>query len=327
MGARPPQPRPDRDRRALGSMFAAMSSTLVGLSVVATRLVVAPPRAMDPVLVALLRNVTAVLCMAAVVGSTRLATRPKQGTAGGPPPRRPWLALSLLGIPGFCLFPYLFTAALRHTGAGQVALVLPTIPLLTLLLAASLGRERLTLRRVAGIAAAGAGVCVALGAAGPGGVAASQIALGGGMLMLSAAASSAVFNVFAPPFIAEVGAARAVLVGMAAGTLGLALLALAGISGALPRMDAVGWGAVLFVGTASAAVNWLWAEALRLMPPSNVAVFTTLNPVAAALAAAAFMDEPLTLALLAGFVLVAAGVVAVNLAPRREGQVAPLKTP
>lgn len=317
MGVSPPQPPPNRDRRALGSAFAAMSSTLVGLSVVATRVVVAPPRAMDPVLVALLRNVAAVLCMAAVVGSMGLRARQKQSTPSGLPRSRQWLALSLLGIPGFCLFPYFFTAALRHTNAGQVALVLPTIPMLTLLLAASLGRERLTLLRVVGVATAGAGVCVALGLVGPGGLVASNIALEGGLLMLAAAASSAIFNVFAPPFIAEVGAARAVLIGMAAGTLGLTLLALAGGSGGLPRMDAVGWGAVLFIGAASAAVNWLWAEALRLIPASNVAIFTTLNPVAAALAAAAFMSEPLTLALLAGFILVAAGIVAVNLAPRR----------
>lgn len=320
MGARPApplQPHPKYNQRVLGSAFAATASLLVGLSVIATRVVVAPPRAIDPLLIALLRNVTAVLCMATVVGLTSLLRRPEQTADSGLPRRQDWLALSLLGVPGFCLFPYLFTAALQHAGAGQAALVLPTTPMLTLLLAASLGRERLTLRRLAGIVTAGVGVCVALGATDPG-ASASQIALDSGALMLAAAASSAIYNVFAPPFIVRHGASRVVLVGMIAGTLGLALLALPGLSGGLPYTDMVGWGAILFVGMASAAVNWLWAEALRLMPSSNVAVFTTLNPVAAALGAAAFMGEPLTVTLLAGFALVAAGIMAVNVTTRRS---------
>ena len=95
------QPRPKHSHRMLGSAFAATASLLVGLSVIATRVVVAPPRAIDPLLVALLRNVTAVLCMAAVLGMMGVVRRPKQTTVSNPPLRQRWLALSLLGIPGW----------------------------------------------------------------------------------------------------------------------------------------------------------------------------------------------------------------------------------
>lgn len=282
---------------------------LVGLSVVATRLLVAPPGGADPLAVALLRNVVAVALTLALAPMLRVRGGADQAPAPGPSLRRDGPALALLGILGFCLFPFLFTAALLHAGAGQAALALPAIPMLTLLFAAVLGRERLTWRKAAGVALAGAGVCVALGM---GASALPGATLAGGALMLGAAASSAGYNVLVPPLAGRHGTLTVVLSSMVAGTAALALLAAPGLLARLPSFDAAGWAALAFVGAASTGSNLLWTAALRVASPSGVAVFTTLNPVAAALGAAVLLGEPITASVLASFVLVAAGIVVVN---------------
>lgn len=103
-----------------GPAMAAAASVLVGLSVVATRLLVAPPRGADPLAVALLRNVVAVALTLALAPMLRVRGGTDRAPAApGPGLRRDGPALALLGILGFCLFPFLFTAALRHAGAGR----------------------------------------------------------------------------------------------------------------------------------------------------------------------------------------------------------------
>jgi drug/metabolite transporter (DMT)-like permease len=233
---------------------------------------------------------------------------------------RDGLALVLLGLLGFCLYPFLFTAALRHAEAALAALALPLIPLLTLVLGAALGRERLTARKLVGVTVAGVGVSGAYGfdtSALPG------AALFGGALMLGAAASSAAYNVLAPPLVVRRGSLGVVLVATAAGTMALALVTLPVLLVQPLTLDAAGWGVIALVGAANAGASLLWAAALKVTPPSSVAVFTTLIPVVAALSGAMLLDEPITVSLFAGFALVATGILIVNIPRLQYGSMKP----
>src|SRR5580692_8680717 len=113
--------------------------------------------------------------------------------------RADWAMLALLGLLGFCLFPYFFTVTLRYTAAGQAVVILPTIPMLTLLFSAALGRERLTGRRILSLLIAAAGACVALDGTGLNGLSIGYASFGGNTLMFAAAISSAMYNVLVPP--------------------------------------------------------------------------------------------------------------------------------
>ena len=132
--------------------------------------------------------------------------------------------LALLGLLGFCLFPYFFTVALRYTAAGQAVVILPTIPMLTLLFSAALGRERLTGRRILSLLIAAAGACVALDGTGLNGLSIGYASFGGNTLMFAAAISSAMYNVLVPPLAVWHGPIAVVLAAMFAGTVILAIL-------------------------------------------------------------------------------------------------------
>ena len=64
---------------------------------------------------------------------------------------------------------------------------------------------------------------------------------------------------------------------------------------------------------------YLWVYALDRTTPTRVTATMTLNPVAASLLAAAFIDEPLGWSLLAGIVAVFAGIWIASTTRRASG--------
>jgi drug/metabolite transporter (DMT)-like permease len=75
-----------------------------------------------------------------------------------------------------------------------------------------------------------------------------------------------------------------------------------------PRFDAAGWGAVLFVGLASAAAYFLWLWALAHTSPTRVTVFVAISPPTAALLGWALLAEPLSPLFLAALGCLAGGL-------------------
>ncbi len=80
------------------------------------------------------------------------------------PQRADLLGAMVLGIVYFALFFFLYNLAMSFTTAARGSLALATLPLTTMLVAASLGRESLTGRKTAGVLTAVVGVGVALAA-------------------------------------------------------------------------------------------------------------------------------------------------------------------
>jgi len=80
------------------------------------------------------------------------------------PRQRDWPAGIGLGLLFFVLFPVLFNATLIYTTAARGALALSTTPLITMLVAALLRIEPLTLRKSVGLVLAMGGVVIALAA-------------------------------------------------------------------------------------------------------------------------------------------------------------------
>ncbi|HEY4249666.1 MAG TPA: DMT family transporter [Roseomonas sp.] len=282
----------------LGLLAACLSSLLGGSAAAVTRWSVA---GIDPLTLAALRYGVAALCLAplALRGLRRLRGVRDAAAAIG---------LSLLF---FALFPWLFTLALAHTTAARGSLALTALPLLTYALSVALGREAPSRRRLAGIALAMAGVALGLSARlGGGGIL-------GDLVMVAAAAAGAVYNVLSKPMIRRVGALPFTALGLAIGAA--ALIAADSGLGAAMRLTAPQWGAALYLGVIGCALTFaLWSLGLQYAPPALVALTVALNPVSSAVIAALALDEPITPALAAGFVLVVAGLaVAAGLGMRR----------
>ncbi|MGK9165160.1 DMT family transporter [Inquilinus limosus] len=280
-------------REGLGVAAALASSTLGGTSVVATRFLMG---VLDPATLGVFRFGIGCVLLVPVV----LALRSPW------PSRRDLPGVVLLGLLFFAAFPFLFNAALAHTTAARGALALSTQPLLTLAAGAALGIERLTLRKAAGVLLAMAGVALALGT---GLAEAPPRAWLGDLLMVGAAGCGALYNIWSRPFIRRSSALSFSALGMAAGSLALAALALWSRPAVLPVLDPVGWAAVLYLGVVGGAVTFfLWAFALGRTTPTRVSVSVAVNPVVAALFGTLALGEPLGGPLLAGLAAVAAGI-------------------
>ncbi len=207
----------------------------------------------------------------------------------------------------FAVFPVLFNAALIYTTAARGALALSTTPLITMLVAALLRIEPLTVRKSVGLVLAMGGVVTALGASlsvSPPG------AWRGDALMLAGAACMALYTVWSRPLIRRSGPIAFAVFGMIIGAA-----CLGAISWAAGGIEAVGsfggpqWAAALYLAVVcGAGIYYLWSFALGTVSPSIVALTVTVNPITAALFGALLLHEPIRLSLVVGLLGVAAGI-------------------
>src|SRR5215813_8327361 len=125
--------------RVLAAVAAAATGVQVGSAMVATRFVVDQT---GPTSLALLRYAIGFSCLLPVVwlsgGWVRFA-------------RRDLLPIALLGITQFGILIALLNYGLRFIPSARAALIFATFPLLTMLLAAILGHERLTVSKTLGV--------------------------------------------------------------------------------------------------------------------------------------------------------------------------------
>jgi drug/metabolite transporter (DMT)-like permease len=68
----------------------------------------------------------------------------------------------MLGVIYFAMFFFLYNLSLSFTTAARGSLALATLPLTTMLVAAALGKESLTVRKTIGVLTAVVGVALAL---------------------------------------------------------------------------------------------------------------------------------------------------------------------
>ena len=273
-------------------LAAAATGILVGSAIVATRFVIDQT---SPASLALLRY---------SIGFCFLAPPALlSGRAGFA--RRDLGPICLLGITQFGILVALLNHALKFIPSSRAALIFASMPLLTMILAAALGRERLTRAKAVGVLLTIVGVGLALGqkAIVPGGVEQGWI---GELLVLASALCGAICSVLYRPYLKKYPTLPISAVAMLASVFFLAFLAAGeGFFGSWPRFTPGGWMAVLFIGANSGAGYFLWLWALNHTTPTKVTVFLALSPLSAAGLGALCLAESIS----AGFLLGLFGVV------------------
>lgn len=243
-------------------------------------------RDVPPLLVACLRTVLSGLFMIPIY---RLA-RP-----GADPTLRPWTRrdvprMAAVGVLGIVANQFAFVVAMSFTSVAHGAVVGATAPVLVLLGAAALGRERLRRGRLLGMLLAAAGVAVIqLGRTAGGGA-----SLLGDAIMLGNAALFAAFSIFGKDLSAEVGTLAVNAVAFWGGALLASPFAAWGLwaLGGPQRIGLAAWSGILYMSFAPSIVGYLiYSHALRYLPASRVASVTYLQPVLATLLAMAVLGE------------------------------------
>lgn len=290
---------------------AAATGVQVGAATVASRFAVAE---VPPLTLAMLRYVVGFLCLLPFAWR-ELA----QGRGATPAPRLTGsrggdlAAMAALGIGQFGVLIALLNFGLTHIGAAQAALIFSLFPLLTLVLSAALGRERVTWPLAGGVLLSIAGVAVDLAPKLPTAAAGDWW---GELAVAASALTGAVCSVLYRPFLRRYPTVPVSAFAMLASVLFLAVAALAeDWPHALAAIGPAAWGAVLFVGVSSGVGYFWWLFALKHESPTRVTVFLALNPVTAALLGWALLGEHLHAAALAALAMIAIALWMATRAP------------
>ena len=223
-------------------------------------------------------------------------------------------ALLAVGVLQFGLFGWFFSAGFGHVSAARGAIVLSTMPIQTLLLAALLGRERIVPTKLAGIALGIAGVALALW---QDDAVASADAWKGDLYLLAAAFVTSLNSVLVGTYLARYSVHTVSLVATTVGCVILGTVALwNGEVAQVAALDARGWAALAYFAAGPTFLGFItWTWALSRVAPTRVTVTIVVNPIAAAIFGAWYLGEPLDPRVLAGLVLVSAAIVLVNWSP------------
>ncbi len=239
--------------------------------------------------------------------------------------RRPVLAALAMGAVGYATQSGLFFGALERMDASLLALVLYAYPALVLVAAVAIGRERVTVRRVAALAVASAGTALVLL-----GAASGTLDPLGTVMGFGAALAYTGYILVGDRVVAGVPpvALAALVCTGATGTFAAAAVVTGG-----PGLGfaAAGWGwlaAIALVSTVGAILAFF--AGLARVGPSAASILSTLEPVVTVALAAAAFGETLGAVQLVGGALVLSAVVVMQWpagAPSRRGsprvQVAP----
>jgi drug/metabolite transporter (DMT)-like permease len=286
----------------------AVASVLTGTALVATRFVV--PEA-DGLTIAMLRYIVAAACLLPLVPIFHrfdIAWRDV-------------FPIAALGVLYFGLFPWCISAAMQYTTASEGAIVLASTPAMTLLIGNLKGSETWSASKGIGVAFAVLGAAAASSGSEAGLVAG---AWRGNALMALAAACGAVYAVFSKPLLAKYSPLSVTSLAMAAGAVALSVVWAAwDVTAGGLRIDAPGWIAILYIGVAGGALSFfLYAWSLGRSAPTNTMILLPLNPIAALIAGALWLGEPLGIGLYTGLALVIVGIILV-VGPFKSAPAAP----
>jgi drug/metabolite transporter (DMT)-like permease len=286
------------NRTALAVCAAALTGVQVGAAITATRYVAAD---ISPAALAFLRYAIGVACL---IPAVALARRVRFARAD-------ILPIAALGIGQFGILIALLNYGLRTVPAGRGALIFAAFPLLTLIVAALLGHERVTIRKIIGILATLLGVFLALSdkVLDSASVDGGWSALGGELAILASAATGAVCSVLYRPYLRRYPTLPVSAFAMAAAAAALLVPAMLDDLFAAPaQLTDRAWAAIVFIGLSSGGGYVLWLWALKNIAATRVTVFLALSPITAAALGVALLGEPVTAGMLAGVMCVVVGL-------------------
>ena len=220
--------------------------------------------------------------------------------------RAMWAHIAFLAVPGNVI-PWAMVAwAQRGVTSAMTAVLYSLIPLMSLLISASVGTEQLTVRKLLGLvlASIGTGLAVGFDLAAPG-TASGVLAILGACALLAGGA------VYAKRFVTgHVAALPMVTVQLGIACLVATPVALA--SDGLPNWDGITPSvafAALTLGVLGTGVAFLIYYALiDRIGATNATMITYITPVIGLIAGGVILDEPIPLSLLGGGAAILAGV-------------------
>ena len=261
-----------------------------------------------PFSAAFLRFAIASICLLAITTARRGAKVSLNG--------RQCLGIVLLGATGVFAYNSFFFRGLALINAGRASLIIACNPVLITVMAAWMFRERLGPVRLAGtlLSVSGALVVITRGDLG-------QILSGGigwgEMMIFGCVVSWVAYSLIGKVVLQGISPLTAVTHSALVGAVLLLPAALAeGMAGDLVRYRWTDWASLAYLGVFGTVLGFVWYyQGIVRIGPGRASLFINFVPVSAIVLAWAILDEPVTISLLAGALLVIGGVCLTNSQP------------
>lgn len=215
------------------------------------------------------------------------------------------LAAGLLIVGGYHL---LLNIGEQHTTSGIAALVVALAPAMTLILAVTLGLDRIRLRHVVGLAIAFAGVAIVV-AFGSGSDLSFESAKGP-LIVIGAPLAFALYNVILKPLLGRHDLPPLTAATSLVGIIGLVPFARDSTVDTVVDASAAEAARLLYLGVLGTLLGYiLWSVGLRGIGPTRAVSYTyAISPLAVVIGAIV-LDETVTPWLVLGGALVVGGIV------------------
>ena len=214
------------------------------------------------------------------------------------------VAAGLLIVVGYHMF---LNVGTRYTTSGIAALVVALAPGMTMILAFALGLDRVTTRRVVGLAVAFVGVAIVI-ALGSG----RELSLEGAkgpLIVLGAPVAFALYNVILKPLLSRYDLLALTAATSLVGIVGLLPFARGSTIDAVTDATATEAALLLYLGILATFLGYIfWNLGLKGIGPTRAVSYTyAISPLAVAFGAI-FLDDPVTIWLALGGLLVVGGI-------------------
>lgn len=224
------------------------------------------------------------------------------------PTRRHLPVILALGLLGNAVYQLFFIYGMDRTGAGTASLLLAGTPLITALLSAAAGHERLKPRVWFGVCCTVVGIAlvVAFGATTPAG----RITMAGNLLMIGASVAWAMYTVGSRRYIDEYGSVPVTAWTLWIGALGIVIVGVPDLLAIdLAQISPGLWLAIAYGGMLSIGIAYLiWYHGVRLLGNTRTSIYSNLTPVLALLVAWAWLGEVPSVGQLSGAAVIVGGV-------------------
>lgn len=221
--------------------------------------------------------------------------------------RRQWLLLAVMAFTGITANQIFYIGGIAKTSVTHAGLIQAIGPIMVLLLAAAMGTEALTSRKIAGMAVSFTGVAILLVEKAPRGSGATWV---GDVMLIIAAAVFSYYTILTKEVSDQYDSLtlNALVFGLGA----IFLIPFCAVSVQRVRWDSIplqAWMGLLFMVLFGSFVAYLiYAFALERLSASNVAAFAYLQPVMAALLGIWLLNERVSYQAVIGGALILGGV-------------------
>ena len=229
------------------------------------------------------------------------------------PKKRQMVPVILLGLTGVFTYNVFFFKGLKLINAGRASIIIANNPIFIAILSAYFFKEKLNLIKAVGIIISVIGAIIVISKGNLNEIVQGNIGWGE-IYIFFCVLSWVVYSLIGKVVMSDLSPISSVFYSCVIGTFFLFFPAcFEGILNNFHHYPITAWLGIFYLGIFGTVVGFVWYyEGIKQIGPTKASLFINFVPVSAVILAYMILDEPITLSLFIGTILVCAGVYLTN---------------